>query len=95
MDDLNKQLSELQELKDLGNNITEEQLNKDINKQKERKKNLCESKLEFILKECSSSDTNFLVRSLINKCYDFGVLHSAISLDGTIIEWGRGPCGQP
>ena len=22
------------------------------------------------------------------------MLHSAISLDGTIIEWGRGPCGQ-
>lgn len=38
MDDLNKQLSELQELKDLGNNITEEQLNKGINKLNERKK---------------------------------------------------------
>ena len=66
----------------------------EINKLNERKKRLSESKFELILTECIASDTNFLFKSIINKIYDFGVLHSAISLDGTIIEWGRGPCGQ-
>ena len=94
MEDLNKQMLELQELRDLGDCMTEEQLIKSIETLNERKKNLCESKLELILTECSASDCNFLLKKIINKCYDFGVLHSAISLDGTIIEWGRGPCGK-
>ena len=93
MEHLNKQMLELQELRDLGDTMTEKQLNIIINILNERKKTLCESKLELILTECSASDCNFLMRNIINKCYDFGVLHSAISLDGTIIEWGRGPCG--
>ncbi len=94
MEDLNKQLIELQELRDLGDTMTEEQLIKSIESLNERKKNLCESKLELILTECSASDCNFLLRKIINKCYDFGVLHSAISLDGTIIEWGRDHVGK-
>jgi len=95
LNDLNKELSELQELKDFGDNMSEEEYKESINKLNERKKKLSESKFELILTECrAASDTNFLFKSIINKIYDFGVLHSAISLDGTIIEWGRGPCGQ-
>jgi len=94
LNDLNKELSELQELKDFGDNMSEEEYKESINKLNERKKRLSESKFELILTECIASDTNFLFKSIINKIYDFGVLHSAISLDGTIIEWGRGPCGQ-
>ena len=94
LNDINKELSELQELKDFGDNMSEEEYEESINKLNERKKKLSESKFELILTECDASDTNFLFKSIINKIYDFGVLHSAISLDGTIIEWGRGPCGQ-
>ena len=55
---------------------------------------MSESKLELILTECSASESNnILFRTIVNKIYEFGILHSAISLDGTIIEWGRGPFG--
>ena len=43
MEDLNKQMLELQELRDLGDNMTEEQLNIIINILNERKKTLCEN----------------------------------------------------
>lgn len=95
MKELNEELSNLQELKDLGDNMTTEELNNVVKRINERGKKLSESKLELILTECLASDNkNFLFRSFVNAIYDFGVLHSAISLDGTIIEWGRGPCGQ-
>lgn len=95
MKELNEELSNLQELKDLGDNMTTEELNNVVKRINERGKRLSESKLELILTECLASDNkNFLFRAFVNAIYDFGVLHSAISLDGTIIEWGRGPCGQ-
>ena len=94
MNEINDELSDLQNLIDLGDNIINEELEKYIERLNQRKKNLCQSKLELILTECSAKNTNFLFRKIINKIYDFGVLHSAISLDGTIIEWGRGPLGQ-
>jgi len=47
-----------------------------------------------VITECSAKNENFLIRIFINKIYDFGVLYSAISFDGKIIEWRRGPCGQ-
>ena len=60
----------------------------------DRRNSLSESKLELILTEWSASESNnVLFRTIVNKIYEFGILHSAISLDGTIIEWGRGPCG--
>ena len=87
-------INDLVELKDEGDGITERHLRKSIERLNERKKTLSESKLELILTECSASERNILFRTIVNKIYEFGVLHSAISLDGTIIEWGRGPCGQ-
>ena len=94
---INEINKDLFHLKNLGENITEQTeqiLENTINKLNERKTNLCQTKLELILTQCDASDQNFLFRKFINTIYEFGVLHSAISLDGTIIEWGRGPCGQ-
>ena len=88
-------LSDLKEIKDQGDSITENQFRNSINRINERKNTLNQSKLELILTECQASQSkNLLFRTLVNNIYDFGVLHSALSLDGTIIEWGRGPCGQ-
>ena len=87
-------IEDLLEIKNEGDEITEGQFRKSIERLNERRKNLSESKLELILTECRASENNILIRTLINKIYEFGVLHSAISLDGTIIEWGRDPCGQ-
>ena len=93
--EINRELYDLQNnFQNLEENLIIEELNNTIKKINERKKNLCQTKLELILTECDASDTHFLFRKVINKIYEFGVLHSAISLDGTIIEWGRGPCGQ-
>ena len=94
MDELNLLLSDIKEIKDAGDSMTENEFNNSIESINKRKNTLSESKLELILTECSAQNENFLIRTFINKIYDFGVLHSAISLDGTIIEWGRGPCGQ-
>ena len=95
INEINSLMLDLQELKDAGDNMTESQFRNSINRINERKDRLSESKLELILTECVASENkNFLFRALVNKFYDFGVYHSAISLDGTIIEWGRGPCGQ-
>ena len=92
--ELDTLIKDLKEIKDEGDEITERQFRKSIERLNDRKHTLSESKLELILTECSASESNILFRTIVNKIYEFGALHSAISLDGTIIEWGRGPCGQ-
>ena len=93
--ELDSLISDIKELKDQGDSITENQLRNCLERINERKNTLSQSKLELILTECIASKVNnFLFRTIVNNVYDFGVLHSALSLDGTIIEWGRGPCGK-
>ena len=93
--ELDTLIQDLEEIKNEGDEITERQFRKSIERLNDRRNSLSESKLELILTEWSASESNnVLFRTIVNKIYEFGVLHSAISLDGTIIEWGRGPCGQ-
>lgn len=70
------------------------ELKEAIKRINERKSKLSEHKFELILTECPASDCkNILFKEFVNTVYTFGGMHSALSLDGTIIEWGRGPCG--
>lgn len=93
--EVEQELQQLQEFKDMGCPLTESELKEVIRRINDRKSKLSEHKFELILTECQASDIdNILFKSIVNKVYTFGSLHSALSLDGTIIEWGRGPCGS-
>ena len=89
---------ELQQVKEFSDSccpMTENEINAVINRINDRKSKLSEYKFELILTECIASKiNNILFKSFVNSVYEFGALHSALSLDGTIIEWGRGPCGD-
>ena len=79
----------------MGCPLTENELKEVVNRINSRKSKLSEYKFELILTECQASDiNNILFKSIVNCVYTFGTLHSALSLDGTIIEWGRGPLGD-
>ena len=92
--ELDTLIQDLEEIKNEGDEITERQFRKSIERLNDRRNSLSESKLELILTECSASESNnILFRTIVNKIYEFGILHSAISLNGTIIECGRGPFG--
>lgn len=92
--EINEELQQVKEFEDMGCALTEQEINETIKRINDRKAKLSEYKFELILTECSASDIkNVLFQSLVNNFYEFGALHSALSLDGTIIEWGRGPCG--
>lgn len=56
MNQIDTFLSELEEIKDGGDNITETQLRKSIERINKRKRLLSERKLELILTECTASD---------------------------------------
>ena len=95
MNEINEELSQVKEFKDMGCPLTEAEINETIRRINDRKSKLSEHKFELILTECQASDIkNILFKSFVNARYEFGALHSALSLDGTIIEWGRGPCGD-
>ena len=65
-----------------------------IEKMNERKKILSNSNFKFLLLSCKASE-NLLSRYIARHLnYEFGALHSAISIDGLVIEWGRGMCGS-
>lgn len=94
MREINEELQQVKEFKDNGCPLTENEINETIKRINDRKSKLSEYKFELILTECQASDIkNILFKSFVNSHYEFGALHSALSLDGTIIEWGRGPCG--
>ena len=89
-------VKDTKELQELGCcPLTEEEIRHAIDEINNRKSKLSEHKFELILTECQASDIkNILFKNFVNTVYEFGGLHSALSLDGTIIEWGRGPCGD-
>ena len=92
---INEELQQIKEFEDMGCPLTEVEIKETINRINDRKSKLSEYKFELILTECQASDIkNILFKSFVNSHYEFGALHSALSLDGTIIEWGRGPCGD-
>lgn len=93
--EIEEELKQAKSFKDAGCPYTELELKKAINRINDRKSKLSEHKFELILTECMASDfKNILFKQFVNTVYTFGGLHSALSLDGTIIEWGRGPCGD-
>ena len=79
----------------MGCPLTENELKEVINRINSRKSKLSEHKFELILTECQASDIKSVIfKSIANNVYTFGAFHSALSLDGKIREWGRGPCGD-
>ena len=95
LEEVEKELEQVKMFNDVGCPMTETELKEAINRINDRKSKLSEHKFELILTECEASKiNNILFKSFVNSYYEFGVLHSALSLDGTIIEWGRGPCGD-
>lgn len=95
MKEIEEELNNAKDFIDMGFPYTEKELKEAIERINERKSRLSEHKFELILTECQASDfKNILFQDFINTIYTFGALHSALSLDGTIIEWGRGPCGS-
>ena len=95
LNEIGDELEKVQEFKDMGCPLTENELKEVVNRINNRKSKLSEHKFELILTECQASDiNNILFKSFVNCVYTFGTLHSALSLDGTIIEWGRGPLGD-
>lgn len=93
--EIEEELKQAKEFNDLGCPYSEAELKEAIKRINERKSKLSEHKFELILTECKASDyKNILFKNLVNSVYKFGSLHSALSLDGTVIEWGRGPCGS-
>lgn len=63
----------------------------------ERRQKAKDLDLKLILTSCSAStgSLGFLVRRLANmRGYQFGALHAALLVDGTLLEWGRGKCGD-
>lgn len=95
MREINEELQQIKEFEDMGCPLTENEIRETINRINDRKSKLSEYKFELILTECQASDiNNILFKTFVNSHFEFGALHSALSLDGTIIEWGRGPCGD-
>jgi hypothetical protein len=95
LEEVEKELEQVKMLNDTGCPMTEAELKETIQRINNRKSKLSEHKFELILTECQASKiNNILFKSFVNSYYEFGALHSALSLDGTIIEWGRGPCGD-
>lgn len=93
--EIDEELKQVKEFEDMGCPLTENEIKETIKRINGRKAKLSEHKFELILTECQASDNkNILFRNIVNNVYEFGALHSALSLDGTIIEWGRGPCGD-
>ena len=95
LEEVEKELEQVKMFNDMGCPMTETELKEAIKRINDRKSKLSEHKFELILTECQASKiNNVLFKSFVNSYYEFGALHSALSLDGTIIEWGRGPCGD-
>ena len=95
LNEISEELKQVKEFEDMGCPLTENEIKETIKRINDRKTKLSEHKFELILTECQASDNkNILFRNIVNNVYEFGALHSALSLDGTIIEWGRGPCGD-
>lgn len=93
--EIEEELKQAKDFKEMGCPYSELELKEAIKRINERKSKLSEHKFELILTECQASDCkNILFKQFVNTVYTFGGLHSALSLDGTIIEWGRGPCGD-
>ena len=65
--ELDSLISDIKELKDQGDSITENQLRNCLERINERKNTLSQSKLELILTECIASKVNnFLFRTIVN-----------------------------
>ena len=95
LEEIDEELKQVKDFEEMGCPLTENEVKETIKRINDRKTKLSEHKFELILTECQASDNkNILFRNIVNNVYEFGALHSALSLDGTIIEWGRGPCGD-
>lgn len=61
----------------------------------EKKEKLTKFQLRLLLTSCGASESSIIRRAAyLDKNFEFGALHAALSVNGVVLEWGRGLGGQ-